>query len=139
MKLNITTTPNSSINGYKNYFLYNNDAGLDLSDIPYNSCTEILFTSIDYVQQSILDNILNQILSKLRINGRLTIIGINLDIICRAGISGELAENEISDIIENIKSVRSRSSIIRQLKEKRLTIDYSFTKGHIYEISAIRK
>lgn len=138
MKINITSDPSKSISGYKNYFTYNNDS-LDLSDVVPNCCSEILLTGLDYVSQSKIDDVLNQAISKLRVGGKLLISGLNLDTFVRNVLSEQMSEKEASHLIENIKSVRSRLSITKSIQNRNLLVEYSISKGNIYELSAIRK
>jgi len=137
MKLNITSDPSKAISGYKNIFVVNND-NFDLSNIVNNCCSEIICNAINYVPYGATENLLKSIILKLRLGGRLVITGLNFDNICRYYISESMSEKDISDILEHIKSVRSRNRLCSFLKSLGLTIEHSISKGNIYEISATR-
>lgn len=139
MKINITTNPSGSILGYKNIFLSNNNFAKDIDSIINNCCEEIIFTSVDYIPYNETENIILKILSKLRIGGRIIVSGLNFDVLVRAGISGNISEQDFSQIIEDIKSIRSRITISTFLQKNGLFIESSVSKGHIYEISATRQ
>ena len=138
MKINITSDASRSINGYKNYFTHNNDH-LDLNDIVTNCCEEIIFTGIDYIPQDKVESILDIIISKLRLGGKIFISGLNIDALGRLIVAEQVSEEDASNMLAPIKSIRSRYSLSKLIKQKNLTIEYSIAKGLVYEISAIRK
>lgn len=137
MKLNITSDPSKSISGYKNIFVVNNDS-FDLNDIVNNCCSEIVFTAIDYVPFSETEDLLRTIISKLRLGGKLVITGLNFDNICRNYMSDSISEKDVSEIVEQIKSIRSRNKLYSFIKNLGLTIEHSIAKGNVYELSATR-
>ena len=137
MKLNITSDPSKSISGYKNIFVVNND-NFDVSGIVNNCCSEIICNAIDYIPYGVTENLLKAIILKLRLGGSLIVTGLNFDNICRYYISDTISEKDVSDMLEHIKSVRSRNRLCSFLKSLGLTIEYSISKGNIYEISATR-
>ena len=137
MKLNITSDPSKSISGYKNIFVVNNDS-FDLNDIVNNCCSEIVFTAIDYLPFASTEDLLRTVIGKLRLGGTLVVTGLNFDNICRNYMSETMSEKEISDTIEQIKSVRSRNKLYAFLRSAGLTIEHSIAKGNVYEISATR-
>ena len=137
MKLNITSDPSKSISGYKNIFVINND-NFDISNIVNNCCSEIICSAIDYIPYKATENLLGAIILKLRLGGSLIITGLNFDNICRHYMSEDMSEKDVSDMLEHIKSVRSRNRLCSFLKSLGLTIEHSISKGNIYEISATR-
>lgn len=139
MKINITTSPAQAINGYKNYFIEDQGCLEEIQNIVNNCCSEIIFTGIDYIDHDKVDAVLALLLSKLRLGGRILISGINFDSVIRAALSEQLSETDFSKMIENIKSIRSRSTVASFLRQRNLLIDSSISKGSLYEVSAIRQ
>jgi hypothetical protein len=139
MKINITTDPSKSIGGYNNYFLQSSDHIEEIKNIVNNCCEEIIFTAIDYVPENNVQDMMLLLLSKLRLGGRILISGINFDSVVRASLSGQISEKDFSQMIENIKSIRSRFSVASFLKSRNMSIQYSLSKGSLYEISATRQ
>jgi glutamine amidotransferase-like uncharacterized protein len=138
MKLNIATSPQKIISGYTNCFIENDS--VDLKHIISNSCEEIIMVeSVDAISYENFEEVIANIVSKLRLKGKLIISGINLDIVSRSLISEELSEKDYSSIIMNIRSMRSRNSVISIIEAMGLAIESSISKGVMYEIVAVRK
>jgi glutamine amidotransferase-like uncharacterized protein len=138
MKLNIATSPQKIISGYTNCFIENDS--VDLKHIISNSCEEIIMVeSVDAISYENFEEVIANIVSKLRLKGKLIISGINLDIVSRSLISEELSEKDYSSIIMNIRSMRSRNSVISIIEAMGLAIESSISKGVMYEIVAARK
>lgn len=138
MKLNITTSPEKIISGYKNHFVENES--IDLDSVINNSCQEILFANvIDKFSDEKINSVISLLISKLRLGGLIFISGTNLDIITRKFIDGSLSEVDFNKIINNSSSISSRSKIVNILKSFNLFIESSQTKGNVYEITARRK
>jgi len=138
MKLNIATNPQKIISGYTNCFIENDS--VDLKHIISNSCEEIVMVeSVDNISYENFEEVIRNVASKLRLKGKLIISGINLDIVSRSLISEELSEKDYSNIIMNIKSMRSRNNVVSIIEAIDLSIESSISKGVMYEIVAVRK
>lgn len=138
MKLNVVLSEDRFITGYNNILLQN--LANESQTIINNSCNEILAMNIlDYIDDEHITQLLGLFISKLRLGGKLYISGINLDTVARGLLGKTLAEKEFNQIIKNIKSLRSRKTVIDLLKSANLVIETAITKGNIYEITATRQ
>jgi hypothetical protein len=138
MKINIALTENKFITGYTNILLQN--LPNESQSIVNNSCNEILAMNIiDYVDDDNVIQLLGLLVSKLRLGGKFSISGINLDIVVRNLLNKTLSEKDFNQMIKNIRSIRSRKSIVDILKAANLKVDIAITKGNIYEITSTRQ
>lgn len=96
MKLNLIRDSNDVISGYVNIDPYGKSESVvihsyeNLDDIAENAqCTDIIARDvIDYIEPLNIDNVLRHWLSKLRINGKITISGTDLMSVCEKYVEG---------------------------------------------------
>lgn len=138
MKINIALTEDKFITGYTNILLQN--IVDESQSIINNSCNEILAMNIiDYIDDDNVPQFLGLLISKLRLGGKFSISGINLDIVVRNLLNKTLSEKDFNQMIKDIRSIRSRKNIVDILKTANLKVDIAITKGNIYEITATRQ
>ena len=137
MKLNISNNK-KQINNYVNMSIKENN--IDLSKIVNNSCEEILLIdSLDSVEYEHINEILMHVCSKLRLNGRLVIVGIDIKSMSRQVMSEEVSIEDYNKVLSQVKSLNSLSRIQQRLPQYGLYVESSVLKGYKYEIVLIRK
>lgn len=136
MKIHIVDDPNKAIEGY-NVIAFNN---LDehFANLSNNSCEFILANNIfDYVESKSIPEIIQKLLLKLRLNGKMSIGGKDINLFCKAVKNGLLSEHDASSAIAQCKSLVSYNfvqDIVKQLGLKYTTQ----LNGIHYEITASR-
>lgn len=111
----------------------------DLSEIINNSCTDIIVDNIiDYLPYESINKFFQAIVSKLRIDGKMVITGIDAGELSRDILSGKLSPQDYNSIIETSSSISFMSDIISLLHRLSLKVEVATLKGVKYEISAKR-
>jgi cyclopropane fatty-acyl-phospholipid synthase-like methyltransferase len=112
----------------------------EMSRVVTNSCENIVADEIvDFLSSNSLSNFIQALSSKLRLNGKLFITGIEIGVLCRHTISEDISSNDFSAVIAPRASLSSVNDIVKLLKENGLDIESSTIKGLKYEISATRR
>lgn len=137
MKIHIVDDPNKAIEGY-NIIIFNN---LDeqFAGLSNNCCEFILANNIfDYTESKNIPEIIQKLFLKLRLNGKMSIGGKDINLFCKAVKNGLISEHEASDIVAKSKSLISYGfvqDIVKQLGLKYTTQ----LNGINYEITASRQ
>jgi cyclopropane fatty-acyl-phospholipid synthase-like methyltransferase len=112
----------------------------EMSRVVTNSCENIVADEIvDFLSSNSLSNFIQALSSKLRLNGKLFITGIEIGVLCRHTISEDISSNDFSSVIAPRASLSSVNDIVKLIKESGLDIESSTIKGLKYEISATRR
>ena len=112
----------------------------EMSRVVTNSCENIVADEIvDFLSSNSLSNFIQALSSKLRLNGKLFITGIEIGVLCRHTISEDISSNDFSAATAPRASLSSVNDIVKLLKENGLDIESSTIKGLKYEISATRR
>lgn len=133
MKIHIVNNNDVAIEGYKTIIFNNLDN--EFVELSNNSCEFILANNIfDYCESKYIPEIIQKLLTKLRLNGKMVIGGKDINLFCKSVKNHLISEQEASDVIANIKSLigyQSVENIIKQLNLKYTTqlngIDYVIT------------
>jgi hypothetical protein len=137
MKIQITENPEKLIDGYSMMpIVYGK---IDMSGIPNNCSTEILAN--DAIDSIFVDDIMDffsQIVSKLRMNGKLFVSGTDLSIICQEVLSGAMNCVEFNKLNNEKRSLYPTDDIVSIIISSGLKIDFVEIKGNKYEIRATR-
>jgi len=137
MKLNIINQFSKKIVNYNNVLLKEE---YNFSDIIDNSCEEILcIDSLDYIQNAEKLNKLQNILSKLRLNGKIVVCGTDYRSLSRLILSESMSPEDYNKEIENKKSLSCSTDIRNFLLSNNLKIESETIRGQKYEITATRK
>lgn len=137
MKIQITENVEKLIDGYSMMpIVYGK---IDMSGIPNNSSTEILAN--DAIDSIFVDDIIDffsQIVSKLRMNGKLFVSGTDLNIICQELLSGAIDCVQFNKLNNEKRSIYPTDDIVNMIISSGLTIDSVEIRGNRYEIRATR-
>lgn len=137
MKIHIIDDLNKSIDGYK-AILFNNIEE-EFAKLSNNSCEFILANDIfDYVESKEIPAIIQTLLLKLRLNGKMSIGGKDIHLFCKSVKNELISEHDASNIISKTKSLVSHSFVQDIVKQLGLKYTTQLSGVH-YEITAYRQ
>lgn len=138
MKIDIVGNPDEAISGYKPVIV-NADGFVDLFDISDSECVEIRANGvIDKFKASQFETSLVSLLKKVRLGGKVSLSGLDCNVLSRQVISGQLDERSFSAIVENSNSISSLKTIAQILQSQGLKIQTQNLSGYTYQIVATR-
>lgn len=138
MKIDIVGNPDEAISGYKPVVV-NADGFVDLFDISDSECLEIRANGVvDKFKASQFENSLVSLLKKVRLGGKVSLSGLDCNVLSRQVISGQLDERSFSAIVENSNSISSLKTVAKILQSQGLKIQTQNLSGYTYQIVAVR-
>lgn len=138
MKIDIVGNPDEAISGYKPVVV-NADGFVDLFDISDSECVEIRANGVvDKFKASQFETSLVSLLKKVRLGGRVSLSGLDCNVLSRQVISGQLDERSFSAIVENSNSISSLRTVAQILQSQGLKIQTQNLSGYTYQIVAVR-
>lgn len=138
MKIDIVGNPDEAISGYKPVVV-NADGFVDLFDISDSECVEIRANGvIDKFKASQFETSLVSLLKKVRLGGKVSLSGLDCNVLSRQVISGQLDERSFSAIVENSNSISSLRTVAQILQSQGLKIQTQNLSGYTYQIVAVR-
>tara|TARA_B100001939_G_scaffold218217_1_gene187787 strand:- start:335 stop:754 length:420 start_codon:yes stop_codon:yes gene_type:complete len=138
MKIDVVGNPSDAISGYKAVVI-NDDGFMDMFDISDSECTEIRANGIlDKFKASQFEASLVSLLKKVRLGGRVTLSGLDCNILSRQLISGKLDEVSFSSIVEQCNSISSLKTVSKIIQTQGLKIQTQKLSGYTYQIVATR-
>ena len=138
MKIDIVGNPDEAISGYKPVVV-NADGFVDLFDISDSECVEIRANGvIDKFKASQFETSLVSLLKKVRLGGKVSLSGLDCNVLSRQVISGQLDERSFSAIVENSNSISSLRTVAQILQGQGLKIQTQNLSGYTYQIVAVR-
>jgi len=138
MKLQIVTDQKTAIKGYKT-FLFNDLNSLS-EEITDNQCEEILAPdTVNLFSQENVFDFLGLLISKLRLNGTLTVSGIDPRLFCKGVLNGLLTQPIMNTLVLQSKSMLDIDLVKQFFQKNGLQIERSTMSGLNYEITARRK
>lgn len=138
MKIDIVGNPDEAISGYKPVIV-NADGFVDLFDISDSECVEIRANGvIDKFKASQFETSLVSLLKKVRLGGKVSLSGLDCNVLSRQVISGQLDERSFSAIVENSNSISSLRTVAQILQGQGLKIQTQNLSGYTYQIVAVR-
>lgn len=138
MKIDIVGNPDEAISGYKPVIV-NADGFVDLFDISDSECVEIRANGvIDKFKASQFETSLVSLLKKVRLGGKVSLSGLDCNVLSRQVISGQLDERSFSAIVENSNSISSLKTVAQILQSQGLKIQTQNLSGYTYQIVATR-
>lgn len=137
MKIHIVDDPNNAIEGY-NIITFDN-LDVEFEKLSNNCCDFILANNIfDYVESKQIPEIIHKLFSKLRLSGKISIGGKDINLFCKSVKNKLLSEQEASDIISKTKSLVGYGFVENIIKD--LGMKYTTQlNGVSYEITASRQ
>jgi hypothetical protein len=136
MKIQILTDINDCIDGYNPVFLENGNFNID---VPDNSVLSILMIgSIESVPYQLSDKLFGSIRKLLRINGKLTITGLDAYCVSRDLINNVIDSRVYNEIIFSRKALYDSKELCDRLSSLGLTVEKIILKGSTYELHATR-
>lgn len=136
MKIQVVDNPSKTITGYDPVVFSKIDEYF--ASIPNNSCELILANEVfDYVESAEIPTVIQKLLLKLRIGGKMILGGKDINMFCKSVKNGLISEQDASNIIANTKSLVSYKiveNIVAQLGLKYTTQ----LNGVSYEVIANR-
>lgn len=137
MKLQIVKTDDEKIENYQHIQCYGTP--LDLSSIADNECEEILAGDLlDMYTIDMLPALVQQLVSKLRIGGRIVLGGTEFSVLAKHIVNGGFTAEAVSNIIASKKSLTDISIIKNALKQLGLNILSTSISGIHCEVTAKR-
>jgi hypothetical protein len=138
MKIDVVGNPSDAISGYKAVVI-NDDGFVDMFDISDSECTEIRANGIvDKFKASQFETSLVSLLKKVRLGGKVTLSGLDCNILSRQLISGKLDEVSFSSIVEQCNSISSLKTVSKIIQTQGLKIQTQKLSGYTYQIVATR-
>tara|TARA_B100001059_G_C17832207_1_gene585429 strand:+ start:3990 stop:4409 length:420 start_codon:yes stop_codon:yes gene_type:complete len=138
MKIDIVGNSEEAISGYK-AVVVNEDGFINMFDISDSECLEIRANGVvDKFKSSQLEGSLASLLKKIRLGGKLSLRGLDCNVLSRQLISGQIDERSFGAIVEQSNSISSLKNITRILKANGLKIQTQKISGYTYEIVAVR-
>jgi len=136
MKLQIIANESQKIDGFETVWS-RKDTELSLDDISDNSCELILAKN---TLDENLDRLkcLKSIVSKVRMNGTVSISGTDVLCLCKATVCSTINTETCSSIMSSLNSIGTVSDVKAALKSMGLTVVSSSIHGVNYEITARR-
>ena len=138
MKIQFIKDNSEIIEGFTS-ILYNDHQLPNLDHIPNNSCEYILAShTLDdfFIEQH--DDIIQQIISKLRANGSLVISGVDINVYAQKILNQSLSLIEASQLLSDKKSMSDIKTISQKLNAHGLKISTAKIMNSIYEIRCER-
>jgi len=138
MKIHIAVAPEQeTIEGFKRVEVI--DGAFDLSDIADNECTFIMASDmLNAIPVEHVEGLVKFLRSKMRINGRLVIGGLDIRLLARNIVRGAVDTGMANNIIYGSRSCLDFNTTKNLLRSCGLTIDTSRILGDSYEIEATR-
>jgi hypothetical protein len=137
MKIHVGNPQTQFIGGYNAIQVV--DEQIDLSAISDNECVEILASEIlDEFQIHNIGQVIQLLLSKLRIGGKLIIGGTDVLLFCKAVQDGSISEQDYCNIISSKKSMTQTNIVLDTLRQLGLTIEVSDINGIHFEATVRR-
>ncbi len=138
MKIDVVGNPSDAISGYKAVVI-NDDGFMDMFDISDSECTEIRANGIlDKFKASQFEASLVSLLKKVRLGGKVTLSGLDCNILSRQLISGKLDEVSFSSIVEQCNSISSLKTVSKIVQAQGLKIQTQKLSGYTYQVVATR-
>tara|TARA_B100002019_G_scaffold30506_1_gene24457 strand:+ start:6413 stop:6832 length:420 start_codon:yes stop_codon:yes gene_type:complete len=138
MKIDVVGNPSDAISGYKAVVI-NDDGFMDMFDISDSECTEIRANGIlDKFKASQFETSLVSLLKKVRLGGKVTLSGLDCNILSRQLISGKLDEVSFSSIVEQCNSISSLKTVSKIVQAQGLKIQTQKLSGYTYQVVATR-
>ena len=138
MKIDVVGHPSDASSGYKAVVI-NDDGFVDMFDISDSECTEIRANGIlDKFKASQFEASLVSLLKKVRLGGKVTLSGLDCNILSRQLISGKLDEVSFSSIVEQCNSISSLKTVSKIIQTQGLKIQTQKLSGYTYQIVATR-
>ena len=137
MKVYITENIDKVIEGYTMIpIIYGK---IDLGQVPNNAAKSIVAVdALDSIPVQFLDNFLDDVKSKMRLNSGLILGGTELSVISRDVLLGNLNTQKFNELVFSKRGLYNISDIVSILQSKNLIINKSSIKGYNYEISVTR-
>lgn len=136
MKIQIVNKNEEIIDGY---YIISTEKLENISTIINNSCTDLIAIDVlDKLTQNECIDLLNVLMQKIRINGRMVISGVHLLSLAQGIINETIDSSAVNDIIAQNQSIIDSRKICNLLEAKKFIIDTFKIYGHKYEIIAIR-
>jgi hypothetical protein len=137
MKIHITENLDKLIDGYTMMpIVYGK---IDMSNVPNNCATDVIAS--DAIDSIFVDDIINffeQVVSKIRLNGKLFVSGTDLCLLAQDIISGAIKCQDFNKLTTDKRSIYPVDDIVKIISSMGLKIDSVEIKGNKYEIRAIR-
>lgn len=133
MKVFITDDLNLGIDGFNTIPVV--QGGVMLGSIPRNGCEFIL---VKNCLDKIKDDILEELVGKMRKEGELSITGMDINSVNRKFYTKEIDKKEFMKFILDKFNLYSIDEITERLQKCGLTIVSALLKGSTYDIKAIR-
>jgi predicted CopG family antitoxin len=112
---------------------------VDLSNVPDNAATMIVAVdAIDSIKSKDIENFINNICRKMRLESTLHIGGLDAYAVSRSLLNGTISLDEYNELVLGKTGMYSSRFIIDLLKKNRIQIRSAVYKGHTYEIAATR-
>jgi hypothetical protein len=138
MKIDIVGNPDEAISGYKPVVV-SADGFVDLFDISDSECVEIRANGVvDKFKASQFETSLVSLLKKVRLGGKVSLSGLDCNVLSRQVISGQLDERSFGAIVENSNSISSLKTVAQILQSQGLKIQTQNLSGYTYQIVATR-
>jgi hypothetical protein len=137
MKLQVLRSDQDPIENFKQVVVTPNE--INLEDISDNECEIIIAPDvIDSFSAQNIAELINALLSKLRLGGEISIGGTDVRLFSKCTLNGALSVSEASDIAGQVESMTALPMIQDMLTNAGLRILSSHLNGIHFEIKAKR-
>lgn len=137
MKLHVGKPETQFIQGYRPVVII--DGQLNLDSVTDNECEEILANEVcDEFPIEEIGGVMQVLLSKLRLGGKITLGGTDAFLLSKAILDGSLPEVEYCNVVRTRKSLTNVNTVADTLRGIGLNLEVFETNGVHYEITARR-
>lgn len=138
MKIHVGKPETQFIQGYTPVIIAGGD--INLNGISDNECDEILANEVcDEFPIEQVGQVMEALLSKLRLGGKITIGGTDAYLFARAITDGSLPEQEYCTVIRTRQSLTNVNTVADTIRQLGMTVDVFDTNGVYYEVTASRR
>lgn len=137
MKLQILKDGQDEIKNYSHVVAGDNK--VDISHITNNECEHILATDVlDCFTVEGVPELLQALVSKLRLGGEMSIGGTEIRLLCKSIINGSITPEEGSGVISGLYSASSLQNVQEALEGLGLTVVDTHMNGIHFEVKVRR-
>jgi hypothetical protein len=140
MKLHVVKQGEPTIDGYKRVELAPGTMFFGLEDVLDNEAQEIFANDIlDAIPLGLTNQVLSQLVSKLRVNGKLIVGGTEFRVFLRACLNQSISEPSAMETIRVSQSMVNLQQLCGLLSNMGLEVELSNINGVHCEVRCVRK
>lgn len=138
MKLQLIRDQSESIEGFKS-IIATSFMPPSVDDVIDNSCELIILGDVlDMYPQETRNNVLVSVIKKLRLNGEISVSGVEARALCKMCVNNLISAQNLSTVFGMTNSVLELDQVVSILEQCNLQVETSKINGYKYELRARR-